>query len=354
MGGCQGKEVQASPEEAEANRVINRELLDDRKRLESEVKLLILGAGESGKSTIFKQMKIIHLNGFTDEDRLGFKATIYNNTIGSMRVLVSACQELEVDVEDRHKDIVDRIYSGDNYFQGQITQQIANDIESLWTDKGIRAVYERSAEFQLNDSAAYFFENVKRMASPDYIPSDQDILRSRAKTTGIVEASFKIESVTFRMIDVGGQRSERKKWLHCFQDVTCTIFCVATPEYDLKLYEDDITNRMHESIRLFREICNNKWFVDTSMILFLNKDDIFQDKIRKVDLNVCFPSYNGGKNYEPAVKFITEQFIAQNENPKKQIYSHATTATDTGNITKVFNVVKDIILREAAAGSMGD
>jgi hypothetical protein len=164
----------------------------------------------------------------------------------------------------------------------------------------------------LNDSAAYFFENVERLASPDYVPTDQDILRSRAKTTGlffkdyfrfkfsknlypigIVEATFKLENVTFRMIDVGGQRSERKKWLHCFQDVTCTIFCVATPEYDLKLYEDDITNRMHESIRLFREICNNKWFVETSMILFLNKDDIFQEKIKKVDLNVCFPSYNG-------------------------------------------------------------
>jgi G-protein alpha subunit len=238
-------------------------------------------------------MKILHLNGFADEDRQGYKATIYNNTIGTMRVLVSACQELEEEVEDRHKEVVERIYSGDHYFQGQITTQIAEDIESLWTDKGIRAIYERQAEFQLNDSAAYFFENVRRMADPDYLPSDQDILRSRSKTTGIVETSFKLENITFRMIDVGGQRSERKKWLHCFQDITSAIFCVATPEYDLKLYEDDETNRMHESIRLFREICNNKWFVETSTILFLNKDDIFREKIQKVDLNVCFPAYTG-------------------------------------------------------------
>uniref|UniRef100_A0A6U2ZPA3 Uncharacterized protein n=1 Tax=Paramoeba aestuarina TaxID=180227 RepID=A0A6U2ZPA3_9EUKA len=353
MGACNGK-PQASAEDMESNRAINKELLDDRKRLESEVKLLILGAGESGKSTIFKQMRILHLNGFTDEDRQGYKATIYNNTIGSMRVLVSACQELEVEVEDRHKEVVDRIYSGDHYFQGQITSQIADDIESLWTDKGIKAVYERSAEFQLNDSAAYFFENVRRMAEADYLPSDQDILRSRAKTTGIVETSFKLESITFRMIDVGGQRSERKKWLHCFQDITSAIFCVATPEYDLKLYEDDITNRMHESIRLFREICNNKWFVDTSTILFLNKDDLFKEKIAKVDLNVCFPSYTGGCNYEKAIKFITEQFLAQNENPKKQIYPHVTCATDTENIEKVFAAVKDTILREATEGAIGD
>jgi len=62
------------------------------------------------------------------------------------------------------------------------------------------------------------------------------------------------------MVDVGGQRSERKKWMHCFQDVTAVIFCVALSEYDLKLYEDDTTNRMHESLKLFKEICNSKWF----------------------------------------------------------------------------------------------
>jgi hypothetical protein len=57
--------------------------------------------------------------------------------------------------------------------------------------------------------------------------------------------------------------------------VTAVLFCVALSEYDLKLYEDDTTNRMHESIKLFKEICNTKWFVNTSMILFLNKKDLF-------------------------------------------------------------------------------
>jgi len=149
------------------------------------------------------------------------------------------------------------------------------------------------------------------------------------------------------MVDVGGQRSERKKWMHCFQDVTAVIFCVALSEYDLKLYEDDVTNRMHESLKLFKEICNNKWFTETAMILFLNKKDLFEEKISRVDLAVCFPEYTGGKDWKVAAKYIQDQFVAQNEQPKKQIYPHVTCATDTENIRFVFNCVKDIILRNA-------
>ena len=89
------------------------------------------------------------------------------------------------------------------------------------------------------------------------------------------------------------QRSERKKWIHCFEDVTAIIFCVAMSEYDQVLHEDETTNRMHESLKLFDSICNNKWFTDTSIILFLNKKDLFEEKIKKSPLTICFPEYSG-------------------------------------------------------------
>jgi hypothetical protein len=95
------------------------------------------------------------------------------------------------------------------------------------------------------------------------------------------------------MVDVGGQRSERKKWIHCFQDVTAVVFCVAMSEYNQKLYEDEGVNRLDESLKLFDEICNSRWFTDVAIILFLNKSDIFREKIKKVDLSVVFPNYKG-------------------------------------------------------------
>ena len=100
---------------------------------------------------------------------------------------------------------------------------------------------------------------------------------------------------------------------------------------------------MHESLKLFKEICNSKWFVETAMILFLNKMDLFREKIKTIDLKCAFDDYDGGCDYDKAVSFIQEKFLAQNENPRKLIYPNITEATDTKNIEVVFTAVQDIV-----------
>lgn len=67
---------------------------------------------------------------------------------------------------------------------------------------------------------------------------------SRVRTSGIVTERYNIDGTTFEMYDVGGQRNERKKWIHCFEGVTAVIFVAAISEYDQKLFEDASTNRM--------------------------------------------------------------------------------------------------------------
>lgn len=346
MGNICGSGKTGSPEDRKKDDQIEKELKKEKVRLDSEIKLLLLGAGESGKSTIAKQMKIIHLDGFSKEERDSYKSIIASNTLGSMKVLVAAAQDMGLDLKPESKEAAARVMGDAHGFSGVLTPAIGKDIKALWSDPAVKSAFSRSSEFQLNDSAGYYFDAVDRLIQPDYVPTEQDVLRSRTKTTGIIETEFDVDGVHFRMVDVGGQRSERKKWMYCFQDVTAVIFCVAMSEYDLKLYEDDTTNRMHESLKLFKEICNTKWFVNTSMILFLNKRDLFAEKVQKVDLSVCFPEYTGGKNYDNASQYIKKMFLAQNDNPKKTIYSHYTCATDTDNILVVFNAVKDIILNQ--------
>jgi len=114
----------------------------------------------------------------------------------------------------------------------------------------------------------------------------------------------------------------------------------------MTLAEDSTQNRMHESLLLFKSICSSVWFQNTPIIIFLNKRDIFVEKIATVDLKVCFPDYDGGLDYNKAAAFINKQFLAMNDNPKKLLYTHFTCATDTDNIIVVFKAVKDIVLRQ--------
>jgi len=165
-------------------------------------------------------------------------------------------------------------------------------------------------------------------------------LRCRSRTTGIVETEFQIKNDYFKIMDVGGQRSERKKWIHCFEDVTAVIFVAAINEYDQTLYEDNSTNRIMEALDLFDKTCNSKWFVNANIILFLNKRDLFEDKIKKVDLKVCFPDYKDGCNYHAASEYLMNKFKEQNKQPKLKIYGHITCATDTNNVKFTMDSVK--------------
>lgn len=83
-----------------------------------------------------------------------------------------------------------------------------------------------------------FFRDIDRLFAKDYLPTDQDILRARLRTTGITETIFETGDLTYRMFDVGGQRSERKKWIHVFDNVQVVMFLVAISGYDHVLVED--------------------------------------------------------------------------------------------------------------------
>ncbi|SAL97213.1 hypothetical protein [Absidia glauca] len=192
-----------------------------------------------------------------------------------------------------------------------------------------------------------YFDSITRIGSQQYIPSDQDVLRSRVKTIGITETTFVIDNMTYRMFDVGGQRSERKKWIHCFENVTAIIFLVAISEYDQMLAEDSKVNRLQEAMTLFDSICNSKWFTKTSIILFLNKIDLFAEKLPKSPLANCFPDFTGGDKYELACQFLLQRFVALNTRATKQIYTHFTCATDTKQIKFVMAAISDTVAHNA-------
>ncbi|XP_020864708.1 guanine nucleotide-binding protein subunit alpha-15 isoform X1 [Phascolarctos cinereus] len=337
---------------------INKILMEQKKRDRGELKLLLLGTGESGKSTFIKQMRIIHGAGYSEEDRKGFTSLVYQNIFTSMQAMVEAMDSLHIPYscpESRHH--ANLIMNMDAYKVTTFKKPQAHAIMCLWKDAGIRACYDRRREFHLLDSAVYYLSNLERITEESYIPTAQDVLRTRMPTTGINEYCFSVQKTNLRIVDVGGQKSERKKWIHCFENVIALIYLASLSEYDQCLEENNQENRMKESLALFSTILELPWFKNTSVILFLNKTDILEEKIPTSHLATYFPGFPGPKqDAEAAKQFILDMYTGiytgsgdvkgstRKNSHSRRLFSHYTCATDTHNIRKVFKDVRDSVL----------
>lgn len=163
-------------------------------------------------------MKIIHQNGYSKDELLNFRMIVHKNVIDSAQALLMAMRKLGVDPEEpNNRAHADRIleFRMDTEPLSVLPQEVLQSVESLWHDPVIPSVMDRSSEFYLMDSATYFFANLRKIGAADYVPDEADVLRARTKTTGISETRFNMGQLSIHMFDVGGQRSERKKWIHC-------------------------------------------------------------------------------------------------------------------------------------------
>jgi len=330
------------------SKFIERLLKTDHKKNQNLLKIILLGTGESGKSTIIKQMKLIHQGGFSTEERNSHSQVILDTLFGTINLLIQEAKQngIEIEAQAEISIVQEKPISTSN---SGLSKEVANALKILWSDPGIQETLKQRNKLQIVDNIEYLFSRLDSIAAPDYIPSNEDILRTRIMSTGIVETDLEIgNGFTFKFIDVGGQRSERKKWIHCFDDVAAILFCVALNEYDLTLREDDTVNRLEESLKVFDDVVNNKSFSNTSIIVFLNKVDLFSAKIKHTNLTVatCCKDYTGGNDEEKAKIYLKEKFERVNRNPSKSIYFHYTTALDTDLVKKVFEDIKESILRK--------
>lgn len=331
---------------------IDDKLREEKRYFKRQVKLLLLGAGESGKSTFLKQMRILHGTGYDEQALLDYRSTVYGNVVKGMKVLVDARDKLGIPWEDETREAqatVIMTFQKSTGLDVPTFREYLPAIVELWKDSGLQTAYERRREFQLGESVRYFLENLDRIGQPDYIPSMRDVLLSRQATRGVKEYTVEIRKIPFRFFDVGGQRSQRQKWFMCFEDVTSILFLASSSEFDQVLMEDRRTNRLQESLDIFQAIVNSNCFSSVSIILFLNKLDLLEEKVCRQ--NVCigdyFPDFQGDSLCLSDVqRFLVQKFESKRRNKVKPFFHHFTMAIDTNNIRNVFNDVKDTILHE--------
>ncbi|XP_047038477.1 guanine nucleotide-binding protein G(f) subunit alpha-like [Helicoverpa zea] len=370
--------IGARDEVEEHSKQIDREIKQWIKSYNQAIKLLLLGTGESGKTTIIKQMKILHVQGFSASERAEKAIHIRHNIHESIHDIVNSMAELGIELQ-KPKNSASKEYIlklGDDGPK-EYNEEYFDHVRALWQDKGVRECFKRSNEYQLIDSAEYFLDRIDLIENPNYIPSDADILRCRRKTTGIQKIEFKVKvpksmhggTQEFWMFDVGGQRGERKKWIQVFEGIHAIWFLVACSDFDQTLREDGSQNRLQEALDLFQDVWQSRFLLEAGLILFLNKQDILEHKISQGrSIAPYFPEYERfnaqGDEYTRTKMFIrslfvelitkkrerhrldasAERFVVAEARRARECYFHFTTATDTDNVRTVFRDVHQIIL----------
>jgi len=317
-----------------------------------EFHLLLLGADGSGKSTFIRQMQIIHGQGFNDTERAELIPDIHNNIFDPMVVLVEQMKE-----ENLNIPLVDPCKSEDvSLFQDttRTMDERLRAVSRLWCDPGVQETFRRRGEFStthpINVSAKYFLDAIPRINESGYLPITEDVVRVRRNTVGVIPYEFIVDDICFKIIDMGGEREERVRWIDFLASkITCVIFLTAIDEFDTEfIVEDQRKNRLKESLELFRQIQTFQWLSHTTFILFLNKVDIFKEKIRTSDMRDHFPDFKGIRHDEQTgQEFVKKKFTEKNNHSRTQrmVYPHFTCATDTETMRFVFDVVRDTILQ---------
>eukprot|EP01128_Nolandella_sp_AFSM9_P007868 TRINITY_DN4456_c0_g1_i1.p1 TRINITY_DN4456_c0_g1~~TRINITY_DN4456_c0_g1_i1.p1 ORF type:complete len:340 (+),score=63.58 TRINITY_DN4456_c0_g1_i1:33-1052(+) len=279
-----------------------------KKDRKNSIFILILGAGDTGKSTFLRQLRHHHGDGFSETEYEYFAAAIPALCLQNMRKLITGV------AKSRGGQIPKSIRRAVEFVRSEtiLSEESAAAISKLWSSRHVKAAFEERARLKIaiSPTAGYLFKHIDRYAAAQYRPTLKDILYCNVKSTGVQEVKLKIENRVFHVIDVAGQRSERRKWLHCFENVSCVIFMASLDEYNLVLEEDETMNRFKESLNLFHTLSGSQFFDKSYWILFLNKSDIFRQKSQKYPLNEFFNdcSQQTASDYQLSISFLKRKF----------------------------------------------
>uniref|UniRef100_A0A2P2I5Y4 Guanine nucleotide-binding protein subunit alpha-14-like n=1 Tax=Hirondellea gigas TaxID=1518452 RepID=A0A2P2I5Y4_9CRUS len=325
------------------------------------VYVLLLGAAETGKSTMMRQMKIIHDNGMSTLTLRSYKNHVIRNVYNCLKLLIRAVLESGISWSTEEASQASNVLNGlsaiawglqDEESSTAISMALVPAAHSrlasiIWNDDAAQQCWSKANEYNLPDSTAYYLSEVERISNDTYIPTQEDVLRLRLPTKAVAVYDFTHKDWTFQITDVGGQRGERRRWIRLFDGIHAIIFLAALSEYDQfwSDEEEDGINRLELSLRLFRETVRYWGFSRSTFILFLNKVDVLGQKITTSHLNSYFPDYYGPqRDAQRAIKYIKEKFMTAAIDLDRSVYAHETCATDTDRTKFIFTAVRDHIL----------
>lgn len=324
-----------------------------------QLRVLVLGAAACGKSTFTRQMKIIFCNGFGNDEVTNYGKILHCNLSLGIRDLID-----RLDQEGTLKSLKGKkvkraieVFKQANPYQTVFNTHLIESSKDLWADKTFQSLFfSSSAKSEYTESVRYIMENIDRIGDPEWVPTNADILSLRQRTTGVVETRFKADRYYWTVVDVGGQKVERRKWIHSKTGINALIFFVALDEYDTMSEDAPGKTKMEEALDIWSETINDETLVPhLPVILFLNKEDLFRKKIAVTPLSETYKKYKGGDDFNKATEFIRSLFMDRVRASARvgidNIACKVTCAIDTENIRFVFGAVQQYIFKERLGAS---
>ncbi|EHH25127.1 hypothetical protein EGK_08891, partial [Macaca mulatta] len=276
-----------------------------------------------------------------------------------MRVLVDAREKLHIPWGDNsNQQHGDKMMSFDTrapmaaqgMVETRVFLQYLPAIRALWADSGIQNAYDRRREFQLGESVKYFLDNLDKLGEPVTRVTQRDSI-SKKKKRKKKENDIRVCHFPLRLFDLRigrTQKSSLGERFLLFRKILKIIALESSVNSLNVLMEDRLTNRLTESLNIFETIVNNRVFSNVSIILFLNKTDLLEEKVQIVSIKDYFLEFEGDPHcLRDVQKFLVECFRnKRRDQQQKPLYHHFTTAINTENIRLVFRDVKDTILHD--------
>lgn len=310
------------------------------------IRVLVLGISNCGKSTFARQMKILHCNGFNNDEVNNYREVLIQNLMLGFREIIASMDD---NIPKNLKKAV-KFFNEANAYGTPLSDDLISKAQKIWEDETVQEVLESSRNLEYRSSLKYMMDNIDRVHDDNWRPTNDDILHARQRTTGIIETKFTRDKYEWSLIDVGGQKVERKKWLHTQQNLNAVIYFAALDEYDVMSEEDSKITKLEESMLVWEETLKGEALKGVPVILFLNKVDIFKEKIKSVPLKKTYKKYKGGDDLDSATEFIKDLYgvkiTSESVIGPMDLFWHVICALDTEGIRLVFDAVKDFIFRK--------
>jgi len=270
-----------------------------------------------------------------------------------MQELVKQTVKLDLLVKEENRKRARFFTENDQLNLLEFSSDSVEKLHSLWDDPAIQKAWERAPEFQMQTTMMdYLMEHLPRFTSEGFIPTNEDMLRARQRTTGAVETIFEIDKTEWKLLDCGGQKPERAKWETFLTEnpVNAIIFFVALEEFNTLSSEEEGRTKMQITVQCFQEIIASEKTKSTTIVLFLNKRDLFEKKLNKLKdfkaFKETFPKYTGENELQPATEFIGNiyrQIMKDGGRSSEDLVVHVTCALDTDAMETVFQAVRETL-----------